>query len=290
MRRELNELGQQSVHRAICYRASRPREIEQPDGTVTTTAFDGLGRATAVTEDSAAVPVPQTTTIRDTQAFLRAGTPAVETTKRLIDRLENPPRYAEEIRYLDGWGRTVQTRRTSDSHGGDLVVVDRGYAAGGKEATFKSVPYAAGGRAYAALAASVGVTRRRDALFRVFEIDFPGAVKARLAYQPWSLTLNDPEDLGIGYRRRHADAVPPRLRRAGPERHHRHPGRRRAGHDQYGTDQLRVRRPGPAGKGHRPQQHDHHHPVRRPRRRDPGAARRRRGHRAALRRGPATDL
>ncbi|MDX3775900.1 toxin TcdB middle/N-terminal domain-containing protein [Streptomyces europaeiscabiei] len=198
VRRELNELGQQSVHRAICYRASRPREIEQPDGTVTSTAFDGLGRATAVTEDSAAVPVPQTTTIRDTQAFLRAGTPAVETTKRLIDRLENPPRYAEEIRYLDGWGRTVQTRRTSDSHGGDLVVVDRGYAAGGKEATFESVPYAATGRAYAASAVGVGVTRRRDALFRVFEIDFPGAVKAQLAYQPWSLTLNDPEDLGIG--------------------------------------------------------------------------------------------
>jgi RHS repeat-associated protein len=197
VRQEQNALGQQSLHRAICYRAGRPREIEQPDGTITTTQFDGLGRAIAVTEDSANIAVPQTVTTRDSYAFVTAGSPTSEITSQLVDRLETPQRHVDEIRYLDGWGRVIQVRRTSGSHGGDLVVVDRGYEAGGKDATFESVPYPSSGRQYQ-VANPVGVTRRRDALFRVFEIDFPGPVQARLEYGPWSVELHDPEDMGTG--------------------------------------------------------------------------------------------
>ncbi|HEX3650333.1 MAG TPA: toxin TcdB middle/N-terminal domain-containing protein, partial [Pseudonocardiaceae bacterium] len=99
VRREVNALGHESRNLSICYRAGRPREIALPDGTVTTTVFDGLGRATEVTEDSAAAPVPQLIASRDLYAFRQSGTPVAETTRRLIDRSENPRRYVEEIRY-----------------------------------------------------------------------------------------------------------------------------------------------------------------------------------------------
>jgi RHS repeat-associated protein len=197
VRSERNELGHRSYNRSVCYRAGRPREIEQPDGSLTTTQFDGLGRAIAVTEDSAVAAVAQTTTVRDSHAFARASTPTSETTSKLIDHREVPQRHVDEIRYLDGWGRVVQVRRTSASHGGDLIVVDRGYTAGGKDATFESIPYAGSGRSYAA-ASAVGVTRRRDALFRVYQIEFPGPAKATLEYRPWSVALQDPEDMGTG--------------------------------------------------------------------------------------------
>jgi hypothetical protein len=146
LRRECNALNQLIDHQTMSYRAARPRRTVHASGSTTATAFDEFGRVHAVTEDAGAVPLAQVTTDRSQSAFVATGKPTSETVSRVIDRTETPVRRVVDVTYFDGWGRVVQTRRSSQSHGTDYVVVDRRYEAGGQEPSFESLPPSARAR------------------------------------------------------------------------------------------------------------------------------------------------
>lgn len=198
IRREQNGVGQWTDHTSYCTRAGKPRRTTFPSGSRTETSYDAFGRPTSTTEDAAAAVEPQSTTRYDTAAYSVGGTPVAEIGSRLIDAAEAPRRYVVEVRYFDGWGRLLQTRRTSDSHAGDLVATDRRYGAGGKEPSFESLPYWSAGLAYVAPVGRNGKSQVRDALSRVVGITFADGAQARLDYAPWQVTVHDPEDLRAG--------------------------------------------------------------------------------------------
>jgi RHS repeat-associated protein len=166
-----------------------------PAGAVTVNEFDAFGSPRAVTEDAANSPVPQVTTDRNQGAFAAAGTPTSETVSRVINGAAVPVRRVVEVTYLDGWGRVIQTRRSSQSRGTDYAVIDRRYDAGGQEPSFESLPYFSAGAAFTPLAAAQpGVRRYHDGLSRVTRIVFPDGREARLDYAPWQIVVTDPED------------------------------------------------------------------------------------------------
>ena len=195
LRSERNALGHERGFEGLDYRAGRASLVRDANNVRTEVQHDGFGREISIREDTAASPLPQREVVFDDHAFAN-GLPTSSTERRLIDNTENPRRYRTEVVYKDGWGRELQSRRSSESNGADFLVIAKRYAAGGSQPTFESAPYWQAGAAYQAPAAAQrGIRRTRDGLSRVNGASFPDGNMSRIDYEPWRAVIRDPADL-----------------------------------------------------------------------------------------------